>query len=1842
MRRNILILSLLAVAAVWLLWPGSERAVAPAAKSTLASVTKVSAVSSVATNQPTVASVQSSPSAVSATNRFPYRLANTPKTIGELTVKPHAILLENALIDTELKPDLSIPKHLRAGGEPGAFIVQARGVIGAAFRAALAGAGAEIVSYIPNNAYLVRLSAAGAAGLSGHSLVQAVLPYEPYYKVQTTLLDRAVNQKPLPFGTDLTIGIFASGAADTEEVIKKLGAKIVSRDRTPFGSMVRVQPAQDWIALAQLPGVQLVELARERKVANDLTRVTMGVSTTSVAPDNYLGLTGSNVVVEVNDTGVDRNHPDLTGRVNVDIFGSGIDTDGHGTHVAGTIAGDGTESTTVVFASGSSNPGEPLQYRGKAPSAKLFSLGVIGGYDAFNFSDSYLQEQPARANALISNNSWRYTGDAQYDLASASYDAAVRDALPENTGSQPVLFVFAAGNEGGGNNDGTGGFYDSVASPATAKNIITVGAIEQSRNISNYVSYVDGTSNQVWLPLTDTGYQVASFSSRGNVGVGTEGTYGRFKPDVVAPGTMVVSARSTTWDTNSYYGSGSFTHRISREYLLDTNLDSYIPFYVAANTTNISINIAANFFSPTPFPTLQMFVSTNANVSRTVNEFSSTTFPVNIPPSGGPNYLQDILAGGGWLYLLVTDYTNTIPVDYNLVITTITTNDNGNFSQVLQGMNDQLGPYYRYENGTSQATPAVSGTLALMQDFFTNTLHLTPSPALLKAMLINGARVTGGNIFAVNQAVNYQGWGLPQLPNSIPQNLTNTASSLYFLDQSPTNVLATGDSRTFIVQPGNPSQPLRITLAWTDPPGNPAAAVKLVNNLDLVVTNLTTGAIYYGNYFVSGGNPPYSIASTNTDAPQFDLINNVENVYIAPSLGARYSVTVIGRSVNVNAVTAEPANIVQDFSLVVSLGDNSSSSLVVTPDPVAPAAVPSPVTVVVGNIGFYSGQLAGANAPVLSTNFIPFGTNSGFATNAVLYVGQTNQWHFYVVTNTTIYTNVAFVTYNPNTLAIPREGVFAYYNGNSTRPEADIDLYVATYPADPNAAGLLNLDPAVLANCINGLNGGAAALSRNGTDFVAFTNAAPGNVYFVGVKCEDQMGAEYGFISAISEKPFSSLDENGNQLVPGFNVPLAIPDGDNAHPVPPPDKLTPVTGLALYPMEIKRVIASTTINHQNYGDLYGALDHDKIGVYLNVHDDRGPGIVSMTYDDSGQTDITPDKTSGPGSLTNFVATKAQGPWMLYEIDDAHTQTGTNTDFSVKIEPHQPTNDFYTVTIQPNTWFYDYAFAPAGYTNLTIIGIDETGPPVLQLYEKFNGLPTLTSFDNRVVINLPYGPGWYSNSISIGPPLATGFYIYGIYNSDTVAHTVQIGAFLSYPPWATRTVAFTSSGPLPLKDDAVTTDSISVTDTEIVAGINVGLRVNHPRISDLVFHLIDPYGTRYLLMENRGNTSPDGCGITGTATQTGSGSPSGGMAEYVKLIDTGTNVGTITIDYQMYGIPDRMVVYNGTNVIYDTGMVSGTGHLVLNYSNSTIITIVMNPGGGNLGTAWNFTYTAPMAEYYYLTFTEDTSLTTTPIKFAPTPFVPATATNLYYLPEQSLSALAGTSAYGTWQLEVLDNRVGATNPAPELLSWQMELVYIQAYPYLLGFTPQTATVAATTNSIVWYQVFVPTNASFATNILRSSTRAVNLWFSTNGPPTMDIKLLNNRTTGTSILSTNTTPRLVPGSMYWLGVQNNTGNAATFRLEVDFDHGNPIGSGGPASVKIASAKATANGPQLEWTNSPGSHYQLQWKDSLSDPWNTITNPPISLLEGASGVASFTDDGSQTAPVTGQRFYRLVWVP
>ena len=98
----------------------------------------------------------------------------------------------------------------------------------------------------------------------------------------------------------------------------------------------------------------------------------------------------------------------------------------------------------------------------------------------------------------------------------------------------------------------------------------------------------------------------------------------------------------------------------------------------------------------------------------------------------------------------------------------------------------------------------------------------------------------------------------------------------------------------------------------------------------------------------------------------------------------------------------------------------------------------------------------------------------------------------------------------------------------------------------------------------------------------------------------------------------------------------------------------------------------------------------------------------------------------------------------------------------------------------------------------------------------------------------------------------------------------------------------------------------------------------------------------------------------------------------------------------------MVVYDQSgNLIFDSGIVSGSGLFNIAYTNSSVLTIVMNPtvnaGSGDL---WDYTVNSSQAKYTYLVLTEDTNKTTTPIKFAPVPFhgflTNLVTTNLAYL------------------------------------------------------------------------------------------------------------------------------------------------------------------------------------------------------------------------------------------------------
>src|SRR5436853_5916703 len=159
---------------------------------------------------------------------------------------------------------------------------------------------------------------------------------------------------------------------------------------------------------------------------------------------------------------------------------------------------------------------------------------------------------------------------------------------------------------------------------------------------------------------------------------------------------------------------------------------------------------------------------------------------------------------------------------------------------------------YTWSSGTSHAAPAVSGAAALLRQFFQQSVGHRPSSAMVKAYLTNAASYMTGFRAGDTLSSANQGFGLL----SIGRALDETPRLMVDQDQ----VLAsTGQVYTLTGRVVDPSKPLRITLAWTDAPGSPAAN-PVVNNLDLQVD--VGGKTYLGNHF--SGEFSIDVGSTAT------------------------------------------------------------------------------------------------------------------------------------------------------------------------------------------------------------------------------------------------------------------------------------------------------------------------------------------------------------------------------------------------------------------------------------------------------------------------------------------------------------------------------------------------------------------------------------------------------------------------------------------------------------------------------------------------------------------------------------------------------------------------------------------------------------------------------------------------------------------------------------------------------------------------------------------------------------------------------------------------------------------
>jgi len=884
---------------------------------------------------------------------------------------------------------------------------------------------------------------------------------------------------------------------------------------------------------------------------------------------------------------------------------------------------------------------------------------------------------------------------------------------------------------------------------------------------------------------------------------------------------------------------------------------------------------------------------------------------------------------------------------------------------------------------------------------------------------------------AFTNSINFGGWGLNNIQSTLPDggvfNQVNGGQegSSFFVDQNVTNALATGDSHTYTVTMDQTTfaqffDNMRVTLVWTDPPGDPAAAIKLVNNLELVVSNWDTGDVYIGNDISpdTGMSQPW-----NTNGPpNVDIINNVQSVILPPFLANTYSITVKGLSVNVNSITAQTnntagqyaPNIVQDFALVISVGEGDTTNAFSVTDNgiVSNPTAGQDFTIITTTNAPLMNQYVGASSPELGTNALPLGNNTIWGPNGIVTIGQTNQWHFYVVTNNgpaSDFTNAAFITFQVDTLSIPRMGVYEQNVANATKPEANIDLFVSQDPS------LTNLNPVAVSNCIAGVGSSRASLYNAGTQFVFYTNSAPGQVYYIGVQAQDQMASEYSLLPVFTDIPFGGLDQNGNQIVNGLLLPMPILKGNNAHP-----GVTNAFALAIMPMEVEKVTVTNWVRHPQFGDVLGTLSFGgQFSVLNNHHGGYGntmsgpPAPYPDVYDDSPDAPLGTTHTDSPGDLLNFRGKSALGPWILNEIDDAADSLyGQIQTFTLLIQPHRDLKQpGIIVSVPPGGWFIDWVDVPAGYTNLTLYATNVTPAGQLsplnqeiQMYERYGNDPTLTEYDQEATLTNGTPPG---NTISVGPPLSMGKYFVGLYNPNvSLSQSVFISATLGADKSVNDIFNYSSGTSQPLSDDAVTSSTITVpnTVTQLVASVNVGLVIKSPRISDYAFTLVSPTGQRVLLMENRGGNDTNGAGGVFVYTNILNSTAKGGAAantNYLAVDPAGT---VVPIRWNFYSVPDQMTVYDTTNpalfsptgpdCIYNTGFASNAPSGLDFITNLVVapgisnITIVMNQFGNPYasgGDQWYYTAGAPVTNYQYLMFTDDTNLATVPIKFAEPPF-----------------------------------------------------------------------------------------------------------------------------------------------------------------------------------------------------------------------------------------------------------------
>lgn len=217
----------------------------------------------------------------------------------------------------------------------------------------------------------------------------------------------------------------------------------------------------------------------------------------------------------------------------------------------------------------------------------------------------------------------------------------------------------------------------------------------------------------------------------------------------------------------------------------------------------------------------------------------------------------------------------------------------------FEPVTDPVAPLYSFCSGTSMASPHAAGAAALVTQWWRQGqgAGADPSPALVKALLVNSAvDVKFPDIPNI-----HEGWGRIDL-----EALFRPGTGRIIRDQG--DVLTDpGEVHELTVDAAGDA-PLKVTLDWLDPAGDPSAEAAIVNDLDLELV-APDGTVYRGNNFDGGWSVP------GGDADRLEVL---ENVYVERPAAGTWTVRVRGHALPADGAMGRGDATDQDYSLVVT------------------------------------------------------------------------------------------------------------------------------------------------------------------------------------------------------------------------------------------------------------------------------------------------------------------------------------------------------------------------------------------------------------------------------------------------------------------------------------------------------------------------------------------------------------------------------------------------------------------------------------------------------------------------------------------------------------------------------------------------------------------------------------------------------------------------------------------------------------------------------------------------------------------------------------------------------------